>query len=51
MELTNTQAIRDYLNQGTTRPVTSTELMEFYKACSTEERQQFGDEARKLLAA
>ena len=47
----NSTAVREFLNKDTSRPVPTSELMEFWKACSIEERQQYGNEARTLLAA
>ena len=47
----NSTAVREFINRNTTRPCPASEFMEFWKACSTEERQQFGSEARTFLAA
>lgn len=48
----NSIAVKEYLNHKTNKPVSGTELMDFWKSCSTEERQQFADESRsKLLGA
>lgn len=42
--------IRDYLSKNVTRPVIAAEFMEFFKACSSEERQQFAEQAARLMA-
>lgn len=47
----NSQAVKEYLNKDNPRPVLPSELMTFWKELTPEERQQFGDESRKLLAA
>lgn len=46
----NSVAVKEFLNKGNSRPVSAQEMMQFWKELSIEERQQFGDEARKLLA-
>lgn len=47
----NSVAVKEFLNKNNPRPISPSELMSFWKELSSEERQQFGDESRKLLAA
>jgi hypothetical protein len=44
-------AVRNWINHDTSKPCSATELMAMWKACTTEEKSQFGKEARQLLAA
>jgi hypothetical protein len=48
MEQSDVIVVREYLNKGTTKPVTSTELMHFWKSLTPEEKTRFGNEARAL---
>ena len=41
--------LRSFFEQGTDRKVESTELMQFFKACTQEERQEFATDAAKQL--
>ncbi len=45
----NSTAVRSFLNRDTTKPVSASEFMEFWKVTSAEDRQLFGDQARALL--
>ena len=47
----NSTAVRAFINKDTENPCSAQEFMKFWKACSAEERQLFGDQARNLLAA
>ena len=46
--LARTTVIKNFLNQGTARPVSNAEFMDFWKACSEEDRNRFDIEARAL---
>lgn len=48
--LNNAKVIRSFLDEGSSRRVETHEYMQFWQACSLEERQQFGNEARSLSA-
>lgn len=50
-ELGNVKAVRTFLDQGSSHPVTTPELMLFWKLLTEEEKLEFGNDARKLLAA
>jgi hypothetical protein len=50
-ELSDVAAVRNFLNTNTFNPVTSSEIVEFWKSCTDEEKKQFGREAREKLAA
>lgn len=45
-----TTAIKNFVNEGSSRPVTNSEFMEFWKACSEDERTQFANEVIALTA-
>lgn len=46
--LARTTVIKNFLNEGSSRPVSNAEFMDFWKACSEEDRAQFDREARAL---
>jgi hypothetical protein len=46
--LARTTVIKNFLNQGTARQVSNAEFMDFWKACSEEDRARFDVEARAL---
>ena len=46
MEKSNVIAVRDFLNHNTPKPVQMSEMQEFWKVCSEQEKQAFGDSAR-----
>lgn len=48
---TNLKVVREFLNKDSNNPPTTTEMMLFWKALTEEEKNQFGEESRKLLAA
>lgn len=43
--------IKKFIDQGSTVPTTSVELVAFWKACTDAEKSQFTAEATALLAA
>jgi hypothetical protein len=47
--LARTTVIKNFLNQGASRPVSNAEFMDFWKACSEEDRARFDIEARALI--
>ena len=47
----NVLLVRDFFQKNTDRPATTTEIMEFWKACTIEEREQFGTEIKALAHA
>ena len=47
--MTRLNAVKTFLGQDTSRPVTTVEFMEFWKACSEAERQEFGEQSAKQL--
>lgn len=49
--MSNAVRVRKFIDKGATIPVPTSEFMEFWKACSLEERQQFNDEVLALEAA
>jgi hypothetical protein len=46
----NVKVVREFFNHDTTKNPTTQEFMDFWKACTIEERQQYGDQARSLMA-
>ena len=44
----NVVVVREFLNEGSSKPVSMSEMAEFWKACSTEEKEQYATEARAL---
>lgn len=46
----NAKIIRSFLDAGSSRPIETHEYMQFWQACSPEERAQFGTEAQRLMA-
>lgn len=46
-QMANMPAVKKFLGGDT---ISMPEFAEFWKACSPDERQQFGDEARSLLS-
>jgi hypothetical protein len=44
----NVVRVRNFLNKGTKREVTMTEMAVFWKSLSDEEKKQFGEEADLL---
>jgi hypothetical protein len=45
----NVILVKEFLNLNTNRPVPLTEMNEFWKSCSMEEREQYAAEVRKLV--
>lgn len=46
MEKSNVIALKEFFNHNSSRPVQMTEMQEFWKSLSGEERQSLGDAAR-----
>lgn len=47
-EIPRTTLIKNFLNQNSTRPISNAEFMEFWKATTPEERDQFAREVLEL---
>ena len=44
----NVILVKEYLSQDVSKPPQLAEMNEFWKSCSTEERQRFADEVRRV---
>ena len=49
--IVRTTLIKNFLNEGSSRPITNAEFMEFWKSTSEEERTQYTNEVLALKAA
>lgn len=49
MEMTRVMAVKAFFEKDTVRPVTNTEYMTFWKACSDNERREYGIAAAEQL--
>jgi len=47
--MTRVVALRSFFDQGTSRAVTSTEFMEFWKSLTPEEKTEYSQSAAKQL--
>lgn len=45
-EKSNVIALKEFFNHNTSKPVQMTEMQEFWKVLSEQEKQSFGDAAR-----
>jgi hypothetical protein len=47
--MTRVMAVKAFFEKDTVKPLSNTEFMAFWKACSEEERKDYGDQASKEL--
>lgn len=48
-KVTRINVVKRFFSEGSTKPVTTPEFMEFWKVCSEAERQEFAESAAKRL--